>query len=579
MPESAASDTHHLDPSPRGGRLAARARTALLGGACATVAGALLAGPALASPTPEGGVRDGNHIVVVHNVDLVGAFGASYQIGEEMTIEILRGGNAIASVTAPAYDVEGEPGLELNHGPEGLVRPGDCFDTVTPDVRPGDRIRVTDSEGGVDQVLVDDISIDSIEDDQTSDDVLVRGVARYATGSTLSGAIPADALNSGFWRNRAVPSGDARGDSPAVTVEPDGRYTARYSAPGFGVFRGGPVVQSDVLNADHEFGYGHTEPPPAEIQLVEGAGDASGSVLGCEEAPTAGRDAITTGSDDIVKNGTGPLVLGGVASAATTGVSVELSDRRGETLSVDATSSLFRGMSGEQSWSASFVEADLQGLAAGRLTATASFANGTVSTSTWELLKGGPVVTFAPGSPSGLIADSTPSFTFSADEPATFECRVDTAPFRPCTSPFVADELAQGDHRFAVRGTDTAGNTGVAAARAFHVDTAGPDMGLNSANLRMTRDGQVRTRLTCPATELAGPCTGVLRLTGAGAALGSEEFTIDPRRRGDVNVQLSNAGRNLVTQRGTVNGRARIRTTDSLGNVSNQNIAVTIAAR
>jgi hypothetical protein len=579
MPDRNAFEIDLPGAPSRGRRLVAGAKTALLTGACATAAGALLAGPALASPTPEGGVRDGNHIVVVPNIDLVGAFGDSYQVGEEMTIDVIRGGNTIASVTAPAYDVEGEPGLEINHGPEGLVRPGDCFEQVTPDVRPGDRIRVTDSSGGVDQAMVDDISIDSVADDPASNDVLVRGVARYATGGALGGPIPSDVLDSGFWRTRNVPSGDARGDTPEVTVDPSGQYTARYSAPTYEVFRGGPVTQADVLGADHEFGYGHTEPPPAEIQLVDGVGQANGPAVGCEAAPAAGRDAITTSSDDTVKVGTGPLVLGGTASAGTTGVSVEVSDRAGNTVDVDATPSLFEGMSGEQSWSASISETEIEGLVAGRLTVTATFENGVVPTATWELLKGGPVVSFAPGSPSGLIADSTPTFTFSADEPATFECRVDSAPFGPCPSPFETGELRQGDHRFAVRGTDTAGNTGVAAARAFHVDTVGPEMALNRTNLRMTRDGEVQTRLTCPPTELAGPCTGLLRLRSGGDLLGSAEYTIDPGRREDVNVQLTNAGRNLVSRRGTVSGRAVIRTTDALANVATQNEDVTIVAR
>ena len=565
----------HRNPS----RPSSRRAALVLGGACLAAMGALPVSSALASPTPEGGVRDGNHIVVLPGIDLVGAFGADYAVGEDMTLEVLRGPHTIASVTAPAYDVEGEPGLELNHGREGLVRPGDCFEGVTPDVRAGDRVRVTDSAGGVDQAMVDDISIDSIEDDPSSADVLVKGVAQYATGGTLSGSIPADVLDSGFWRNRNVPSGDARGDSPAVTVGPDGRYTARYGAPDYGVFRGGPVTQANVLNADHEFGYGHTEPPPAEIQLAEGVGDASGSVLGCEAAPSAGRDAITHSSDEVVKIGTGPLVLSGAASAGTTAVSVELAGANGRTLTVDATPTLFEGMDGEQSWSASFAAEDLEGFAPGTLTATARFTGGTVPRSRWEVQKGGPVVTIDPSSPSGGTADSTPSFAFTADEPAAFECRIDSAPFAPCTSPFQAGELAQGDHRFAVRGTDTVGNRGLTTARTFHVDSVGPSMVLQRTALRMNRDGEVGLRPTCPAAELFGPCTGNVRLRAGGDTLGAADFTIDSGRRGDVEVQLTAAGRNLVTRRGTVDARAVSRATDTLGNAATSSVDVTITAR
>ena len=58
--------------------------------------------------------------------------------------------------------------------------------------------------------------------------------------------------------------------------------------------------------------------------------------------------------------------------------------------------------------------------------------------------------------------DSTATFTFEANQPATFECLVNTngvsTPPVPCTSPFTYTAPAPGDYLFAVRATDTAGN-------------------------------------------------------------------------------------------------------------------------
>jgi Putative metal-binding motif len=56
------------------------------------------------------------------------------------------------------------------------------------------------------------------------------------------------------------------------------------------------------------------------------------------------------------------------------------------------------------------------------------------------------------------IGDHGAEFTFAADEPAAFSCRLDNAR-APCTSP-VAYALDEGRHVFGVRATDAAGRRG-----------------------------------------------------------------------------------------------------------------------
>jgi Big-like domain-containing protein len=58
-----------------------------------------------------------------------------------------------------------------------------------------------------------------------------------------------------------------------------------------------------------------------------------------------------------------------------------------------------------------------------------------------------PQTTAAAGSPT-----KSPSVTFSSDEPnSTFECRVDSGAFSPCTSPFTPGGLSDGSHTADVR--------------------------------------------------------------------------------------------------------------------------------
>ena len=67
------------------------------------------------------------------------------------------------------------------------------------------------------------------------------------------------------------------------------------------------------------------------------------------------------------------------------------------------------------------------------------------------------------------------TFSFTANEPATFECRLDGAAFASCTSPVTYSGLAPGSHTFSVRGMDAIGNVGTAASFTWTIDTTAPD--------------------------------------------------------------------------------------------------------
>ncbi|MDR7254832.1 Ca2+-binding RTX toxin-like protein [Nocardioides sp. BE266] len=77
--------------------------------------------------------------------------------------------------------------------------------------------------------------------------------------------------------------------------------------------------------------------------------------------------------------------------------------------------------------------------------------------------------------PTGFVSSTGATFTFVADETATFECSLDGAVYVACSTPHVLSGLAQGDHTFAVRAVDLAGKTdATAATRSWTVDTVDP---------------------------------------------------------------------------------------------------------
>lgn len=69
-----------------------------------------------------------------------------------------------------------------------------------------------------------------------------------------------------------------------------------------------------------------------------------------------------------------------------------------------------------------------------------------------------PPDTIISGGPEGPISVDRAAFEFFANEPASFQCKLDSGVFEPCSSPKVYSGLGLGDHSFSVRAIDGAGN-------------------------------------------------------------------------------------------------------------------------
>jgi hypothetical protein len=81
----------------------------------------------------------------------------------------------------------------------------------------------------------------------------------------------------------------------------------------------------------------------------------------------------------------------------------------------------------------------------------------TPATTSWSVDTTAPETTIASG-PSGTVNATTATFTFSATESGTFQCRIDGATFAACTSPASYSGLLAGTHTFDVVATDALGN-------------------------------------------------------------------------------------------------------------------------
>ena len=131
---------------------------------------------------------------------------------------------------------------------------------------------------------------------------------------------------------------------------------------------------------------------------------------------------------------------------------------------------------------------------------------GVAASYTWTIdttAPGAPSITLGP---TGLINQTSASFSFTGEAGASFQCALDGAAFAACTSPKAYSGLADGAHAFQVRQIDTAGNTGPAASRSWTVDatapaaptiTVGPTGQTNQTSASFTFTGEAAATFEC----------------------------------------------------------------------------------
>jgi Tol biopolymer transport system component len=108
--------------------------------------------------------------------------------------------------------------------------------------------------------------------------------------------------------------------------------------------------------------------------------------------------------------------------------------------------------------------------------------------------------------PLGLVNASSANFSFASSEwKSTFECSLDRATFRSCTSPLPYTGLSDGSHIFQVQATDSSGNVDATPAeRTWTVDATAPVVKAPTRNLvagSVIGNSTVPVNLTWSATD------------------------------------------------------------------------------
>jgi hypothetical protein len=136
---------------------------------------------------------------------------------------------------------------------------------------------------------------------------------------------------------------------------------------------------------------------------------------------------------------------------------------------------------------------------------------GPEATYAWTIETRAPIVAVT-SAPAALSNSPTVSLSFSADEPATFQCNLDDRGFQLCTSPASYGGLRDGGHSFVVRATDAAGNV-AAASQAWTTDATAPQTTVDSAPAKRTTARSARF-----AFSASEPATFQCRIDGGSFA-------------------------------------------------------------
>ena len=173
------------------------------------------------------------------------------------------------------------------------------------------------------------------------------------------------------------------------------------------------------------------------------------------------------------------------------------------------------------------------GLGQHRFEVVATDASGNAGTAAhlWTLVdRTDPVVSLV--GPDAETEETSATFTFSTDEPATLACTLDAVDVVDCESPLTRSGLARGDHRFEVAATDPSGNTGSAVhiwrivdVTAPVVTLTGPDTETEETSATFTFSASEEATFAC-VLDGVGIVDCVSPLSRAGLAPGPHRFDI-----------------------------------------------------
>lgn len=296
-----------------------------------------------------------------------------------------------------------------------------------------------------------------------------------ATGTVGDGAhtLAVQATNEGGETSapaQATWTVDTSGPTTQITSGPSGTVASSSATFEFAASEAGATFRCRLDSG----GFGTCSSPASYTELASGS--HTFEVRATDALGNEGAIASRTWTVDVTPPET-TITAGPTGTTGPAGVSFSFSSSEAGTFECSLDSGSFAACSSPQPYS---------GLAGGshtfRVRSIDSVGNvdPTPATQTWTVDATPPETTITSGPANGATVTAAPTFAFSSEPSATFQCSVDGGGFAACTSPFTPT-LSDGARSFAVRAVDAVGNLDpTPATRSFTIDSTPPTVSITS---------------------------------------------------------------------------------------------------
>ncbi|WP_374969514.1 fibronectin type III domain-containing protein [Terrabacter sp. BE26] len=453
------------------------------------------AGAAAAATVVNSPPANGHSIIVFPQRDFIHVDG--YAAGDVLTFEDFRNGVVIGTSTGviPTDDptTPGFDGMvDLNH----LGAP--CWSAVTPDILPGDVIRVTDQRGVADETPTANVTVTQAATN-VGGAIVMKGTAADAAGAQL-----------------AAGSFEARVISKKLRYDANGkrdiRATPVYDAPGStswtATWTGLDAHDQDIaVNAGESRTLWLGRAPgavnalgsPTESTIYE-YGAVGGPAAGCSAPQASYAVTSSTPASLNVATNAGDLVLSGTAQDATS-VTVTLTDAAGTVVTAPASSPT--PATGAQTWSVTLPAALRGDLVDGPLKAAGSYtlADGSVITGASKTLLKDTVAPASPGAtPPGGTYTTAQAVTLSNPENVPMYTTVDGSTPTSASAGYGGQISVTASQTIKAIAVDPAGNPSAVSTNAYVISSAvAPSAPATVA--ATAGDGQATITWTAPTSD------------------------------------------------------------------------------
>jgi len=345
-------------------RLSRRRKATIAAAAAVVVTTPALANAAIISPPPAG-----LEIIVFPQRDFVVTEGGP--AGQAVTFQIIRNNVTIATASSsqvtPALLTDDAGLLEVNH-PGGL-----CWQGVTPNILPGDVLRVSNVDSSGNDYEVKTQGVEATSTEIVGSNVVVHGVALDENGAPMPLSRVEQRIINPDFREGVDPLAkrDIRATTADRNLRPDPAVVGGFIATHSGL---SALNQQKAIDGQTRvLGWQATAPNGDRRGITIWEEDEVGGP-GFGGCPALADYAVTSFNTRAIKIGTAGVTASGTAFNADS-VAVTLSDGRPATTDPTVTATL-SGATGAQTFRAAFTRQQVNALADGTLKAVGSYTVG-----------------------------------------------------------------------------------------------------------------------------------------------------------------------------------------------------------